>query len=273
MTHPFLHGPWPRAFAHRGWHLGDLDGMENSLSAFRRAVAEGYRYIETDVHATADEVVVISHDPSLDRTTDGRGTIRRLPWSAVGAARVGGREPVARLDDVLEELPEALLNVDVKHDSAVRPVLEVLRRHDAWNRVCLAAFDDRRLRELRRLGDERLLTSMGQRTAATLWSASRYGGWGLRSRVAGWAAQVPPRHGSLRVVDPRFVRLAHRWGLEVHAWTVDEPARMRELLDLGVDGLVTDRPELLRDVLRERLGADWDASASTRQPRSAPDQP
>lgn len=272
MTHPFLHGPHPRAFAHRGWHLGDLDGMENSLSAFRRACAEGYRYIETDVHATADDVVVISHDETLDRTTDGRGTIRRLPWSAVGAAQVGGREPVARLDEVLEELPDVLLNIDVKHDSAIRPVLEVLRAHDAWDRVCLAAFDDRRLRELRRLGDERLLTSMGQRTAATLWAASRYGGWGLRGRISGAAAQVPPRYGSLRVVDGRFVRQAHRWGLEVHSWTVDDPATMRELLDLGVDGLVTDRPDLLRDVLAEHATTDTEP-APVAEPAGEGDEP
>lgn len=250
--HPFLQGPWPRAFAHRGWHLDELHDMENSLSAFRRAVAEGYRYIETDVHTTADGVVVVHHDASLERTTDGRGSIRRLPWSAVGSARIAGREPVARLDDVLEELPEVLLNIDVKADEAVQPVLRTLRRHQAWDRVCLAAFDDRRLTALRRDGDRRLLTSMGQRSATALWLGSRYGGWPLRSQVQGSAAQVPPLHGRLRVVDHRFVRLAHRWGIEVHPWTVDEPGEMRALLDLGVDGLVTDRPDVLRDVLAER---------------------
>ncbi|MGW0891247.1 glycerophosphodiester phosphodiesterase family protein [Saccharopolyspora sp. NPDC002578] len=253
MTHPFLQGPWPRAFAHRGWHLGDLHDMENSMSALRRAVDEGYRYLETDVHATADEVVVLNHDPNLDRTTDGRGTIRRLPWSAVGSARVGGREPVARLDDVLEELPQALLNIDVKEDAAVRPVLETLRRHDAWHRVCLASFDERRLRELRKGGSSELLTSMGKRSAATLWGASRYGGRGLRSRIDGWAAQVPRWHGRIRVVDQRFVRMAHHWGLEVHTWTVNEASEMRDLLDLGVDGVVTDRPDVLRDVLGDRF--------------------
>ncbi|MFR9728413.1 glycerophosphodiester phosphodiesterase family protein [Saccharopolyspora sp. MS10] len=259
MTHPFLSGPRPRAIAHRGWHLGDLHDMENSLSAMARARAEGYRYLETDVHATADGVVVLSHDPSLDRTTDGRGTIRRLPWSAVGSALVGGREPVARLDQVLEELPDALLNVDVKEDAAVEPVLETLRGQNAWHRVCLASFDDRRLRALRRGGGPELLTSMGRRAVATLWGASRCGGWGPRPRVAGAAAQVPPRHGRVRVADRRFVRTAQRWGLEVHTWTIDEAAQMRELLDLGVDGIVTDRPDVLREVLGDRfddVGAD-----------------
>ncbi|WP_433869277.1 glycerophosphodiester phosphodiesterase family protein [Saccharopolyspora sp. CA-218241] len=254
VTHPFLLGPWPRAFAHRGWHLDELHGMENSLSAFRRAAAEGYRYIETDAHATADGAVVLHHDPTLDRTTDGRGAIRRLPWSAVRTAKVGGVEPVCRLEDALEELPETYFNIDVKADEAVEPVLRVLAAHDAWDRVCLASFEQRRLDALVRSAGPGLLTSMGRRSAALLWAGSRWGGWPLRRLVTGGAAQVPPGFGPVRVVDRRFVRQAHRWGIEVHAWTVDHEPRMRALLDLGVDGLVTDRPDVLRDVLRSRYG-------------------
>nr|WP_229680284.1 glycerophosphodiester phosphodiesterase [Saccharopolyspora subtropica] len=255
VTHPFLLGPRPRAFAHRGWHLGELHDMENSLSAFRRAVAEGYHYIETDVHATADGVVVVNHDPTLERTTDGRGVIERLPWSVVGSALIGGREPVCRLDDVLEELPETFFNIDVKEDSAVVPVLRTVRAHNAWDRVCLASFREHRVARLRRLGGPRLLTSAGRRSAALLWLSSRVGGGGFRPLVAGAAAQVPVGLGRLLpVVDARFVRQAHRWGIEVHVWTVDDAAEMRALLDLGVDGLVTDRPDVLSEVLRERFG-------------------
>ncbi|RCW40503.1 glycerophosphoryl diester phosphodiesterase [Halopolyspora algeriensis] len=252
MTHPFLYGPWPRAFAHRGWHTGDLSGMENSLSALRRAVAEGYRYLETDAHATSDGVAVLHHDPDLDRTTDRHGIIRELPWSSVRAALIGGREAVCRLDDVLEELPEALLNIDVKVDSAVRPVLDALERHNAWDRVCLASFDHGRLRALRRGGGPRVLTSMSKRSAATLWAGARLGGGPLRPWVHGCAAQVPALHGRVRVIDSRFVALAHRWGREVHAWTIDAADEMEYLLDLGLDGLMTDRPDVLREVLRRR---------------------
>ncbi|MCP2257629.1 glycerophosphoryl diester phosphodiesterase [Streptoalloteichus tenebrarius] len=256
--HAYLDGPHPRAFAHRGWHVDDLAGMENALSAFRRAVAEGYHYLETDVHATADGVVVVHHDPVLDRTTDGRGEVARLPWRAVSGARVAGREPVCRLTDLLEELPEARLNVDVKSDAAVEPVVEVLRRTGAWARVCLASFDERRLTRLRRLGGPRLLTSLGPRSVGALWAGARLGGLPLRRAVRGALAQVPRRHGRLTVVDRSFVRVAHRWGLEVHVWTVDSEAEMVELLDMGVDGLVTDRPDLLRSVLRSR--GSWPAA-------------
>ncbi|RKT87458.1 glycerophosphoryl diester phosphodiesterase [Saccharopolyspora antimicrobica] len=254
MTHPFLLGPRPRAFAHRGWHLGELHDLENSLSAFRRAAEEGFHYIETDVHATADGVVVVNHDPTLDRTSDGRGTIRRLPWSAVRTARIGGREPVCSLDEVLEELPEVFFNIDVKEDSAVEPVLRTLRAHKAWDRVCLASFAEQRLARLRRAAGPELLTSTGKRSAGLLWLGSRWGGWPLRSLVAGGAAQVPQGFGGVRVIDRRFIRQAHRWGIEVHVWTVDDPGEMRQLLDAGVDGLVTDRPDLLNQVLRERFG-------------------
>ncbi|HEX5406529.1 MAG TPA: glycerophosphodiester phosphodiesterase family protein, partial [Pseudonocardiaceae bacterium] len=134
LPHPYLAGPYPRAFAHRGWHLGELAGMENSLAAMVRARAEGFRYLETDVRVTSDGVVVVHHDAALDRTTDGRGLIGSLPWSVVGGARVGGREAVCRLDVLLEELPDALLNVDVKSDAAVEPVVATLRRCGALGR-------------------------------------------------------------------------------------------------------------------------------------------
>ncbi|GGM78852.1 glycerophosphoryl diester phosphodiesterase [Longimycelium tulufanense] len=256
--HPYLDGPHPRAFAHRGWHVGELAGMENAMSAFRRAVAEGYHYLETDVHATADGVVVVHHDPVLDRTTDGRGPVAAQPWRRVSRARIGGREPVSRLEEVLEELPDTHLNVDVKADSAVAPVLRTLARTNSWHRVCLASFDERRLTRLRRAGGPRLITSLGPRSAGALWAGARLRGLAPRRVVRGQLAQLPRRHGRLTLVDRRLVRLAHRWGLEVHVWTVDRPAEMGALLDLGVDGLVTDRPDRLREVLRAR--GHWPAT-------------
>ncbi|SDQ13931.1 glycerophosphodiester phosphodiesterase family protein [Actinopolyspora saharensis] len=256
-NHPFLRGPHPRAFAHRGWHIDDLAGMENSLSAFRRAHAEGYRYLETDVHSTADGHAVVHHDADLARTTDRAGSISQQPWSRVRSALIAGREPVCSLDQLLEELPQALINVDVKADSAVVPTLRTIRRHNAWHRVCLAGFDDRRLRMLRRNGEFGLLTSMGPESVACLWAGSHPAARPVTALarsvlVRGAAAQVPRTHSGLPVVTPRFVELAHRWGAEVHVWTVDDSAEMAELLDLGVDGLLTDRPDVLRELLRTR---------------------
>ncbi|GLZ37248.1 glycerophosphoryl diester phosphodiesterase [Actinokineospora sp. NBRC 105648] len=226
--------------------------MENSLAAFRRAVEEGYRYLETDVHATSDGVVVVQHDATLERTSDGVGEVGRLPWSTVSRARIGGREPISRLEDLLEELPEARVNIDVKAEAAIAPVLEVLRRTGAADRVCLASFSEARLARIRKLAGPGVLTSMGMRAMVGFWAARRLPGAFAKPGPRPLVAQVPVRHGPLRVVDAALIASARRRGAEVHVWTIDEPAQMRELLDLGVDGLMTDRPQVLKDVFVER---------------------
>jgi glycerophosphoryl diester phosphodiesterase len=250
--HAFLAGPYPRAFVHRGWHYGELAGMENSLAAFRRAVAEGYHYLETDVHATSDGVVVVQHDAVLDRTTDRCGAVARLPWQVVRTAKIAGREPVSRLEDVLEELPDALFNIDVKAARAIEPLIEVLRRTNSFGRVCVASFSEARLERVRRSAGDGLLTSMGTRAIARLWAAGRLPRFVTSRRGHQRIAQVPARQGRLTVVDKRLVATARQRGIEVHVWTIDEPDQMHELIDLGVDGLMTDRPAVLRDVLRSR---------------------
>lgn len=256
-AHPFLTGPHPRALLHRGWRLGELVDMENSLASFRRALSEGFRYLEIDVHATADGVVVVHHDSTLDRATDGRGAIAAQPWEQVRRARIAGREPVPSLRQVLADLPEALLNIDVKADLAVEPTLELLGEADAWHRICLASFSAARLDRLRRAGGERLITSCSPRDALSLrargWLSQARLGWvGRRLPVPARLAQVPRRQGPVTVVDEAFLRAAHELGMEVHVWVVNDPAEMRELLDMGVDGIVTDRPDLLREVLLAR---------------------
>ena len=261
-AHPYLAGPYPRALVHRGWHLDELAGLENSMSSFRRALDEGFRYLELDVHATADGEVVVSHDATLDRTTDAAGPIAEQPWEQVRRARIAGREPLPALRQVIEELPGALLNIDVKADPAVRPTLELLTEADVWHRVCLASFSAARLGRLRRDGGSRLITSCSPRDVLSL----RLRGWLRQARVAwagGWLpvpaqlAQVPRRQGPVTVVDPALLGAAHELGMEVHVWTINDAAEMRELLDMGVDGLITDRPDLLRDVLADR--GQWPA--------------
>lgn len=245
----YLDGPPPRAFAHRGWHVDDLSGLENSMPAFRRAYDEGFRYLETDVHATADGRLVAFHDLSLDRVTDRVGPIATLPWSEVSRARIAGTEPIPLLADLLEEFPDARFNIDAKADPAVGPLAELIRRTGTGDRVCLGSFSDRRIASLRALLGPAVATSLGPREVFRLLRAATLG----RSfRTSADAAQVPVSFSRVTIVNRRFLRTAHRAGLEVHVWTIDEPAQMRRLLDLGVDGLMTDRPDLLRSVLTER---------------------
>jgi glycerophosphoryl diester phosphodiesterase len=256
--HPYLDGPYPRAYAHRGWHIDELAGCENTLAAFRRAVDEGFGYLELDAHATSDGVVVIHHDPTLDRTTDGHGLIGALPAAAVAELTVRGREPIPRLDEVLTELPHTRMTVELKADAAVLPVLEVLERTDSWHRVCLGGFFERWLAKARAAAGPKLMTSMSQASAVGLRSRAWLNAlpaplrWLPAPPVRGRLAQLPHRLGALTVVDAGLLRAAHAGDREVHVWTVDDPDEMDELLDMGVDGLLSDRPDLLRDVLRKR---------------------
>ncbi|GHE02489.1 glycerophosphodiester phosphodiesterase [Streptomyces alanosinicus] len=245
--HPYLDHPGPIAFAHRG---GAADGIENTVAQFRRAVEMGYRYIETDVHATADGRLVAFHDSTLDRVTDGAGRIADLPWEDVRHARVGGREPVPLFEELLETFPEVRWNVDIKTEPALRPLLELIERTDAWDRVCAGSFSEARVLRAQRLAGPRLATSFGTRGVLSL----RLRSWGLPAAVrrSAVAAQVPEAQSGVPVVDQRFVRAAHALGLQVHVWTINEPERMHRLLDLGVDGIMTDHIDTLRKVMQDR---------------------
>ncbi len=250
VRHPFLDHPGPLAFAHRG---GGCEGLENTLTAFRRAVDLGYRYVETDVHTTSDGVLVAFHDATLDRVTDARGVIAGLPWSVVRQARVGGRESLPLFEGLLTSFPATRFNVDVKADSAVRPLVAALEAADAWDRVCVGSFSQARVDAARRLAGRRLATSVGTRGVAALrllsWGRLPGGGRAVGEAVC---VQVPERQSGMPVVDSVFLRAAHRRGLQVHVWTVNDRARMADLLDLGVDGIMTDHIETLRSVLAER---------------------
>jgi glycerophosphoryl diester phosphodiesterase len=244
----YLDSPVPLAFAHRG---GAAEGDENTIEAFARAVALGYRYVETDVHATSDGVAVVFHDPTLDRVTGQSGRIDRMRWADLATVRVGGAAAVPRLDEILAAWPNIRFNIDVKADSGVAPTVETVTRAGAGKRVLLASFSDARLARLRSLAGPDVATSLGMRAVARLRVASLTG-QRLVLPAAAVAAQVPVRYGRMPVVDRRFVRHAHKVGLQVHVWTIDDPTEMHELLDLGVDGIMTDRVDVLRDVYVRR---------------------
>lgn len=247
IRHPYLDHPGPIAFAHRG---GAANGLENTVRQFRCAVEAGYRYLETDVHVTRDGRLVAFHDATLDRVTDGAGRIADLPWRDVRHARVAGREPVPLFEELLAVFPEVRWNVDVKAEPALLPFLDLIERTDAWDRVCLGSFSEARVVRAQRLAGPRLATSYGTRGVLNL----RLRSWGLPAAVrrSAVAAQVPEARSGVPVVDHRFVRTAHAHGLQVHVWTVNEPERMHRLLDLGVDGIMTDHIDILRTVMEDR---------------------
>jgi glycerophosphoryl diester phosphodiesterase len=245
----YLDAPLPLAFAHRGGAAAA--GDENTIEAFERAVALGYRYVETDVQATRDGVAVVFHDRDLQRMVGRRVRVDALTWRDLSTERINGAAVVPRLDDTLTAWPDLRFNIDVKAGAAVEPTIATMHATHAHDRVLVASFSDARLARLRRALGPSVVTSLATREVARLRLASLAGG---RVRLARGvvAAQVPVRYGGARVIDRRFIGTAHRHGLQVHVWTVDEPAEMHELLDLGVDGIMSDHPEVLRDVYLSR---------------------
>ena len=241
----YLDHPGPIPFAHRG---GASEHPENTMPAFEHAVRLGYRYVETDAHATADGVLLAFHDPVLDRVTDRHGIIAALPWETVRKARLGG-ERIPLMEELLTTWPDVRVNIDLKHDASLAPMVDVIERTGAHDRVCVASFSGRRLDRFRRMSGGRVCTAIGPLDIARLRAA------GFRMKTGGFAgacAQVPVRQGPVLVVDRRFVEGSHRHGLPVHVWTIDDAAEMERLLDLGVDGIMTDRPTLLKEVLIRR---------------------
>ena len=240
--HPYLDWDGPIPFAHRG---GASDVPENTMPAFQYAVDHGYRYVETDVQVTADGVLVAFHDNDLARTCGRPGHISDLPWNDVKTALVDGTAPIPLLEDMLGTWPELRVNIDCKTNAAVDALVAALKRCDALDRVCVGAFSGRRMKRLRGSLGDNLCTSLSPGGVVSLR-------FGRPQRAPGNAAQVPTKQGPITVVDERFVRKAHALGIKVHVWTIDDPNEMRRLLDLGVDGIMTDRPLVLREVFEER---------------------
>lgn len=248
---PFLDDGGPLlAFAHRGGaRHPDLLGRENTMAAFTHATALGYRYLETDVHLTRDGVLVAFHDALLDRVSDGVGSIADLDTTALARVRVAGEE-VPSLAEVVDAFPEARFNLDLKADAVVEPLATFVLERGLHDRVLVGSFSSRRLHRFRALVGPRVPTSAAPLEVAAYVVLPGRLAHRLAPRVA--ALQVPHRVQGLPVASARLVRRAHAVGVQVHVWTVDDPDEMRLLLDRGVDGLMTDRTDVLASVLGVR---------------------
>ena len=241
------------AFAHRGGAFHpEVEGMENTLAAFKHAVSLGYDYLETDVHVTRDGHLLAFHDDVLDRVSDRQGEIARSTYAEVREALVGGREEVPTLGRLFDEFPDARFNIDIKSEGAVHVLASFIEARDAWDRVLVGSFSPRRINTFRRLTQGRVPTSASPVEVACFLAvpSGRLADRLTGRRVA--AFQIPHRRGRLVVASDALIRRAHAAGKHVHVWTVDDPEEMRDLLDRGVDGLFTDRTDLLKQVLVER---------------------
>ena len=249
----YLDARRPLAFAHRGGaYHPDIEGLENTLAAFTHAVELGYTYLETDVHVTSDGVLLAFHDTVLDRVTDRTGSIADSTYAEVREAMIGGRERVPTLADLFDAFPRARFNIDLKSDGAVESLARFIEEREAWDRVLVGSFSGRRMNAFRRRTEGRVATSAHplEVVAFVLSPSGRLARWLTGGRPV--ALQVPHRRGRVLVVSRGLVRRAQAAGVQVHVWTIDDPIEMNALLDRGVDGIMTDRTDILRDVLRAR---------------------
>ncbi|TSA53086.1 MAG: glycerophosphodiester phosphodiesterase [Actinobacteria bacterium] len=245
--HPYLDTHLPIAFAHRG---GASDAPENTMPAFAHAINLGYQYLETDVHATRDGVLLAFHDDDLQRTCNMPGKISELDYATVKHARVSGSEPIPLLTDILNAWPNARINIDCKSDHAMGPLQEALRAPGVLDKVCVGSFSDKRLTHLREIFGEKLCSSLGPKQVALL----RFGSWLKMTRPFANAhcAQIPLKQGLITLTDKRLVDEAHKAGLQVHVWTINDEDEMLHLLDLGVDGIMSDKPGVLKEVFQQK---------------------
>ncbi len=246
----FLEGAPPRIIAHRGLAL---EAPENTLLAFLKALSAGATHLETDVHASADRVAVVSHDPDLSRVAGRSVEVGRLTMAELRRIPLGEGQGFCSLAEALDAFPEARFNIDVKDERAALPAVTAIREARATGRVLITSFS----RERRRAVADALpgvATSPSVPEFVPALLSAKLGLAGLvRRHLRGFAAvQVPERRGPVRVVTPRTVRAVHAAGAEVHVWTVNDPAAMTRLLDLGVDGIVTDRCDVLRGLVDAR---------------------
>ncbi|MEN8041434.1 MAG: glycerophosphodiester phosphodiesterase [Actinomycetota bacterium] len=260
---PYFTGEHPIRLAHRGsrelW-------PENTWHAFDRAIEDlGYKYVETDVQVTADGVVVVFHDDTLERCTNGVGRVDEWRWedlqhldAAYRFSPDGESFPlrgqgigISRLDDTFDRYPDLYVNIDLKAKGSEWATAEIVRKMGKEDSVLIGAFSDRRVARFRRITKGRVATSAGPRDAVAMYAASRVG----RSAPSHVDAYQLPYKTKGVSVDTKLIDAVHEAGKQVHFWTVDDKEEMVRLLDLGADGIVTDRPDLLNEVMEERSDA------------------
>ncbi len=253
---PYLAHEHPLRLAHRG---STILWPENTMAAFRGATDLGCQYIETDLHMTRDGILVTFHDDDLERLTNGRGQVKDWGWQDLrrldaayyfnaneGYPLRGKGISIPSLEEVMETFPGVMFNLDLKQPGIERVAAAFINQHHYEDRVLVASFNDARIRRCRKCFQQKVATSAGYSRAALAWVVSRLG---RRLRFSADALQLPYRQGRLQVIDRKLIDLAHRSDLQVHAWVVNAPGEMRELIAMGIDGIVTDRIDLLNEVL------------------------
>ncbi|MGH1492568.1 MAG: glycerophosphodiester phosphodiesterase [Acidimicrobiales bacterium] len=246
MAWTYLDNNRPFGLAHRG---GAGVAPENTTAAFANALALGYRYLETDVHRTADGVLVAFHDNELERVAGLPGVIADYDWGQLSKVRLGGEHMIPRLVELFEAFPEARFNIDPKADDAVDPLIAAIREFDAVERVCIGSFSDARIAKAQKALGPELCTSPGPRGVLKVILSAFLGG---RWSMPYGCLQIPTSVRGIPLDSPGLIRRVQSMGMQVHYWTINDADQMNRLLDRGADAIITDEIDLLKQVMTAR---------------------
>jgi len=247
---PYFDGKAPRVIAHRGFPGGHA---ENTIGAFQAALDVGADLLETDVHLSKDGHVIVAHDPDLARVAGRPGLVSDYTASELAGIDLGFGQGFPTLVEALEAFPTAKFNIDVKVPEVVDAFVDVVVNMNVHDRVLVASFDEAsRSKAVSKLPGVVSSTTIGHVVEGRLrsWLGLSGATWSMPPEIR--AVQVPPVHWGMAIVTPSFLRMAHSKGLEVHVWTINEARDMERLLDMGVDGIVTDRADLAVDIVAKR---------------------
>ena len=243
----YFDSPLPRRFAHRGlWQ--DAEGVdENSIEAISRAIAAGATHVESDTHATSDGIAVLFHDDDLSRVANIPKAISSLSLQQLSEVTLQHGSRIPTLSEVFDLFPNLYLNLDIKSERAIEPTVRAIELHAAHDRVLVSSFSESRRSKALALLSKPVATSASARLVMLAWVSHAVGfGLGFKSLTKNIDAfQIPTRRGAIRFDTKSFLRRAHDASNEVHYWTVNDPAQMSKLIELGADGIVTDRVDLL----------------------------
>ncbi len=240
--HPYLNQPGISISAHRG---GSIEAPENTLESFKYAIDLGSAYIETDVQLSSDGITYIFHDDNLKRLLGQDVTFSSLHSNMIDKLKLFNSYNIPRLETALYEFPDTLFQIDVKTDEVTLPAMKIIEKCNSLDRVCMASFSSDRLKKINNLYPEVCL-SMGPNEIFKLLLSS----YGLyKKKIRGNCLQIPIYQYGIKLATKRFVKYVQNLGLKIHVWTINDEDTMQELINIGVDGIITDRPKLLKDVL------------------------
>ena len=245
-SHKFLKNETPQAIAHRG---GSFSGAENTMNSFEHAINMGFKVLETDIQTTKDNKLIVFHDLTLDRLTNEKGTVREKTWNELKDIKILGKFQIPLLSDVFEIWPEIKINIDPKNDHCMDELISFLKNNNYFDRICIGSFSGKRLEKLRNVFGSKLCTSAGPKEVLKLKLASISQ---LNISINAQCVQVPVKYYGIKIIDKNFVEFCHSLNLKVHVWTINDILEMKRLLDLGVDGIISDNLEGLKRVFSKR---------------------